>query len=101
MPLSETKSKSALVTGKRLLDKIDQDDRQLEIPATNGHVLEQFFCATVLRLDIDVPLNFTCHVDKVCEILSKRIGILNKIKTCLPLKQRIIFKYYDQARHDK
>ena len=101
LPLSEAKSKSALVTGKRLLDKIDQDDRQLEIPATNGHVLEQFFCATVLRLDIDVPLNFTCHVDKVCEILSKRIGILNKIKTCLPLKQRIIFKYYDQARHDK
>ena len=32
-----SKSKSVLVTGKRLLYKTDQDDRQLEIPATNGH----------------------------------------------------------------
>ena len=46
LPLSEAKSKSALVTGKRLLDKIDQDDLQLEIPAKNGHVLEQVYCAT-------------------------------------------------------
>ena len=45
----------------------------------------------VLGLDIDVQLSFTCHVDKVCKKLSKRIGILNKIKFCLPLKQRIIF----------
>ena len=85
-------SKSALiVTCKRLLDNIDQDDRLLEIPATNGHVLEQVFCATVFGLDIDVQLSFTCHVDKVCKKLSKRIGILTKIKTCLPLKQQIIF----------
>ena len=90
LPRSEAKSKSALVTGKRFLDKIDQDDLQLEIPAKNGHVLVQVYCATVLGLDIDVQLSFTCHVEKVCKKISKRIGILNKIKTCLPLKQRII-----------
>ena len=50
LPLSEAMSKPALVTGNRLLDKIDQDDLQLEIPARNGHVLEQGYCATVLGL---------------------------------------------------
>ena len=38
-----------------------------------------------------MELSFTCYVDKLCKKISLRIGVLNKIKACLSLKQRILY----------
>lgn len=39
---------------------------------------------------IDSKLCFNERIDKICKKLSKRIGILRKIRSYLPLKQRFI-----------
>jgi len=42
-------------------------------------------------LEIDHELTFIPHVDKICIKLSQRIGILKRIKCCLPLKHRLLY----------
>ena len=46
-------------------------------------------CATLLGVEIDSKLSVDEHIGKVCKKLASRIGILRKIRTCLPLKQRL------------
>ena len=36
-------------------------------------------------------MTFQSHVDKLCKKLSKRIGILKKIRHCLQIKHRVLF----------
>ena len=75
------------ITGKRLLTRIDHD---LTI-VVNGKQLENIHCAKLLGLEIDQELTFIPHIDKLCKKLSQRIGILKKIRYCLPLKYRRLF----------
>ena len=42
-------------------------------------------------MEIDSELSFTIHIDKLCKKLSQRIGVLNRIKACLPLTQRMAY----------
>ena len=44
-----------------------------------------------MGLEIDHELTFIPHVEKLSKKLSQRIGILKRIKYCLPLKHRLIF----------
>jgi hypothetical protein len=46
---------------------------------------------TLLGLDIDSKLCFNEHIDKICKKLSKHIGILRKVGSYLPLKQRVLY----------
>ena len=78
LPLNESKSKSLLVTGKCLKKKISSED-QLSLITSNGELLEQ------------VELYFKKHVDRLCLKFFQRIGVLNKIKSCLPPKQIILY----------
>ena len=87
LPLNETKTKVLTITGKRLLTHIDHD---LTI-VVNGKQLENVHCAKLLGLEIDQELTFIPHIDKLCKKLSQRIGILKKIRYCLPLKYRLLF----------
>ncbi|KAL9958504.1 hypothetical protein ACROYT_G035530 [Oculina patagonica] len=87
LPLNESKTKVLTVTGKRLSTRISQD---LAI-AVNGKQLENVQCAKLLGLEIDHELTFIPHVDKICIKLSQRIGILKRIKCCLPLKHRLLY----------
>ena len=91
MPLNESKTKSLLVTGKRLPGKIDLQDKQLALVTSNGCMLEQVETVKLLGLELDSEMTFTCHVDKLCKKLSQRIGVLNRIKCCLPFKQIILY----------
>jgi len=87
IPLNESKTKVLTVTGKRLSTRIGHD----LVVVVNGKQLENVRCAKLLGLEIDNELTFIPHVDKICIRLSQRIGILKRIKCCLPLKHRLFY----------
>ena len=76
-----------LITGKRLPSKINEE-MTLTIKGTE---LELVPSAKLLGLEIDSELSFTSHVEKLCKKLSQRIGVLKKIRSCLPTKQRLLY----------
>ena len=75
------------ITGKRLSTRINHD---LAV-VVNGKQIENVRCAKLLEQEIDHELTFIPHVEKLSKKLSQRIGILKRIKHCLPLKHRLIF----------
>ena len=87
LPLNETETKVLTITGKPLLTRIEHG---LAI-VVNGEQLENVRCAKLLGLEIDQELTFIPHIYKLCKKLSQRIGILKKIRYCLPLKYRLLF----------
>ena len=76
LPIKEGKTKVMLITGKRLPSKINEG-MTLTIKGT--------------ELEIDSELSFTSYVEKLCKNLSQRIGVLKKIRSCLPTKQRLLY----------
>ena len=87
LPLNETKTKVVTIIGKRLLTRTEHD---LAV-VVNGKQLESVQCAKLLGLEIDQELTFIPHIDKLCKKLSQGIGILKKIRYCLPLNYRLLF----------
>ena len=87
LPINESKTKAILITGKRLPSKINYE-MALTI---NGTELELVSSVKLLGLEIDSELSFNSHVEKLCTKLSQRIGILKKIRSCLPMMQRLLF----------
>ena len=87
LPINEGKTKAMLITGKRLLSKVNEE-MTLTIKGTE---LELVPSAKLLGLEIDSELSFTSHVEKLCKKLSQRIGVLKKIRSCLPTKQRLLY----------
>ena len=67
LPLNEAKSKTLLVTGKRLKKKISSNVR-VALATSKGERLEQLDSARLLGLDIDSELSFNK------EIVSKAIS---------------------------
>ena len=89
LPLNEAKTKTLLVTGKRLQDKVPPNS--LSLVTSSGKALEQMDTVRLLGVDIDSHLSFTDHVERMCKKISQRIGVLNRIKACLPFKQRMLY----------
>ena len=85
--MNEEKTKTMLVTGRRLQKELDTFDLHLSI---NGKNLEQVSSFKLLGLTFDDELSFDVHVEKLCTKLSQRIAVLSKIKRGLPHKERII-----------
>ena len=81
------KAKLRLINDKRLPSKINEK-MTLTI---KGNELELVISAKLLGLEIDSELLFISHVEKLCKKLSQRIGALKKIRTCLPMKQRLLW----------
>ena len=75
-----------LITGKRLGAKLQNDNLHVE---ASGTAIEQVMCQKLLGVTVDNELNFDKHVDCLVSKLGQRLGLLNKIKHFLPLKQRI------------
>ena len=88
MTLNERKTKSMLITGKRLDKKLASLDLHIEL---NNTIIEQVDVFSFLGLKIDTRLTFDEHVDALCNKLSQRIGVLRNIKVFLPLEQRILY----------
>jgi hypothetical protein len=65
-PLNERKTKSMLITGKRLDKKLASLDLQIEL---NNTTIEQVYVFSLLGLKIDMR-------DSLCNKLSQQIGVL-------------------------
>ena len=87
LPINEKKTKTLIVTGKRLSSKLDCSP----IVNFDGNLLSKVDSAKLLGLEIDKELSFLPHVENVCKKLSQRIGVLRKIRGYLPLKQRLLY----------
>ena len=88
MVLNATKTKSLLVTGKRLEKKAL--DKDLKI-SCNGTEIEQVTSQKLLGVKLDSHLSFTEHIDDLCKMVSQRIAVLKKIKRNLPLAERKLY----------
>ena len=87
LPLNDKKTKALLITGKRLRSKMNCDP----LLSLNGNQLLNVPSAKLLGLEIDEELSFVSHIDKLCTKISQRVGILRKIRTYVPFKQRMLF----------
>ena len=87
LPINDGKTKAMLITGKRLPSEINEE-MTLTIKGTELKLVPS---AKLLGLEIDSELSFTSHVEKLCKKLSQRSGLLKKIRSCLPTKQRLFY----------
>ena len=81
------KAKPRLITDKRLPSKINEK-MTLTIKGTE---LKLVTSVKQLGLEIDSELSFTSHLKKLCKKLSQRLDVLKKIRSCLPMKQRLLY----------
>ena len=88
MVLNASKTKSLLVTGKRLEKKAPDTNLKL---SCNGSEIEQITSHKLLGVKLDNHLSFTEHIDDICKKVSQRIAVLKKIKRNLPLAERKLY----------
>ena len=89
MLLNESKTRSMLVTGKRLVKKME-DSLFLQLRLKSSE-LNQVHSHKLLGVTIDSQLSFDQHVDDLCKKLAQRIAVLRKIRRSLPLDQRKLY----------
>ena len=85
--LNETKTKTMLVAGKHLRNKMSSTSLTVNV---NSVELEQVQSHKLLGVIIDTQLNFL-HIDNLCKKLTQHIAVLKKIRRHLPLDQRILY----------
>ena len=91
LPLNCSKTKMILIDGPRQRKRLSNEDRKLEIELS-GSTLQQVQNVKLLDLlELDEQLTFDVHIDSLCNKISKRIGILNRIKAYLPRAERILY----------
>ena len=90
LQLNTDKTKTMLVTGKRLKAKLLLNEQVLNMTTTKGVLLEQVPCYEVIFVR---NLSFNDHIDALCKKLTKRIRLLNSIRHNLPNRERI--QYYN------
>ena len=88
MVLNASKTKSLLVTGKRLEKKAPDTNLKL---SCKGSEIEQITSQKLLGVKLDNHLSFTEHIDDICKKVSQRIAVLKKIKRNLPLAERKLY----------
>ena len=88
MVLNASKTKSLLVTGKRLEKKAL--DTALKI-SCNSSEIEQVNSQKLLGAKLDSHLNFTEHIDDICKKVSRQIAVLKKVTRNLPLAERKLY----------
>ena len=66
-----------MVTGKRLRKRMVQDTGKIGVETDNAEI-EQVANHKLLGMTIDEDLTYEVHVDKLCDKLSKRLGLLRQ-----------------------
>lgn len=77
MVLNPTKTKTMLVTGKRLSKKVPSTELKVYI---DGEQIQQVSTQKLLGLIIDKEMSYNEHVDKLSTKLAEKIGVLRKIR---------------------
>jgi hypothetical protein len=85
MVLNADKTKSILITGKRLKSRMQLSSLPLTASDSN---IELVSSQKILGVIIDEHLTFKEHINKLSKNLSKKIGLLRKIRRYLPLLER-------------
>ncbi|CAB3982545.1 Hypothetical predicted protein, partial [Paramuricea clavata] len=88
MIINAKKTKSMLVTGKRLAKKLPTKILSLQ---SENEDIEQVHFQKLLGVTIDQELTFDKHVEELSKKLGQRLGVLRKIKRFLPLDQRKLY----------
>ena len=88
MIINVRKTKSMLVTGKRLTKKLATKTLSLQL---DNEDIEQVNFQKLLGVTVDQELTFDKHVDELSMKLGQRLGVLRKIKRFLPLRQRKLY----------
>jgi hypothetical protein len=88
MVLNADKTKSILITGKRLKSRMQLSSLPLIASDSN---IELVSSQKLLGVIIDEDLNFKEHINKLSKNLSKKIGLLRKIRRYLSLLERKLF----------
>ena len=86
LTLNTKKSKFMVIGGHARLSKIDSI-----VILANNTPLEQVSSFPYLGLVINQNLTWCDHIDHICSKISKRLGLLRRIKSCLPFEARIAF----------
>ena len=94
LPINVHKTDVMIVTGKNIESKLDF---QPSWKLSDHELVRNVSSGTLLGLDIDSPLSFSQHADKICKKLCQRIALLRKMRVYLPLKQRLL--YYTSIIH--
>ena len=66
-----------MVTGKRLRKRMVQDTGKIGVKTDNAEI-EQVANHKLLGIIIDEDLTYEVHVDKLCDKLSYRLGLLRQ-----------------------
>ena len=51
----------------------------------DNNVLENVPSITFLGVIVDNKLSWKCHIDSICKTISRNIGVIKRLKTCLPM----------------
>ena len=81
MVLNASKTKSLLITGKRLAKKAL--DTALKI-SCNGSEIEQVNSQKLLGVKLDSHLNFTEHIDDICKKCHNELLYLRRLSVICP-----------------
>ena len=90
MVINTEKTKSMLVTGKRLRKKIPDEHLQMDLALGNTTV-SQVESQKLLGVIVDQDLAYEDHIDSLCKQISKRLGLLKHISPYLKKQQREIY----------
>ena len=93
MIINTDKTKSLLVTGKRLEKKIlESDNENLALAVKLGNTqIDQVSCQNLLGVTLDKSLTYEAHIDHLCKQLSKRLGLFKHISPYLKKRQRELY----------
>ena len=98
MVLNESKTKTMLVAGKRLHNKMSSTSLTVHV---NSLELEQVQSHELLGVIIDTQLNFNEHIDNLCKKLTQRIAVLKKYQASFTFRStNSLLQFHDKTNHD-
>lgn len=91
MFINTKKTKTMLVTGKRIVDKLENNASQgLELKI-NGVAINSVTSQKLIGVTLDSFMSYEPHVDELVKKISKRLGLLKHISPYLKQRQREMF----------
>ena len=91
MIINTDKTKSILITGKRIENKLPSDTSMALAIKLDDTKIDQVSCQKLLGVILDANLNYEAHIDHLCKKLSKQLGLLKHIGAYLKRRQREIY----------